>query len=106
VVGVGDAQLAAVYMGSAQGLATTPALSLTVSDGGSFGDAVACAGDVDGDGYADLLVSSRGAERVYLFRGGAGGLASSPATVLSDGISVNEGDFGISVAGAGVVDGD
>ena len=49
----------------------------------SLGSSVATAGDVNGDGYSDVIVGSPGensnAGKAYLFLGGPGGLATSPA---------------------------
>ncbi len=106
-----------VYLGSATGLATTPATTLTGPDGGvgEFGRSVASAGDVNGDGYADLVVgapnapspdvhSSDGAGRAYVYLGSATGLATTPATTLV--APETNGQFGLSVASAGDVNGD
>jgi len=99
------------YLGSATGLSTTPATSWTGPDGagGLFGNAVAGAGDVNGDGYADVLVAAASAltatGRVYLYLGSATGLSTAAATVLTgpDGTLSN---FGVSVGSAGDVNGD
>jgi hypothetical protein len=82
-----------IYAGSAAGLVTTPATQLTGPTG--FGVTVASAGDVNGDGYADVLVGDEtaitdgifnGQERldapkgsVFLFLGGAQGVTSGSA---------------------------
>ena len=99
-----------VYLGSPGGLASSPSVSIGGPDGpgGSFGVSVAGAGDVDADGYADLVVGAPGAAvnfgRAYVYRGGAGGLGATAASVLNGGVS--GGSFGLSVAGAADVDGD
>jgi hypothetical protein len=107
-----DEGRALLFLGSGAGLATTPALTL---DGGAagarLGSTVALAGDVDADGYSDLLVAAEGWSNgqvdeglVQLFRGSASGPVTTPAWS-------REGDFdgarlGSSVAGVGDVDGD
>jgi hypothetical protein len=99
------------FLGSATGLSTTPATSWTGPDGpdGLFGNAVAGAGDVNGDGYADVLVAAASAltatGRVYLYLGSATGLPTAAATVLTgpDGTLSN---FGVSIASAGDINGD
>ncbi|HEY3352732.1 MAG TPA: integrin alpha, partial [Polyangia bacterium] len=78
-----------------------------------LGTSVAAAGDVNGDGYADVIVSAPyfqptafGADRgrVYVFLGGPAGLAATPAwTVTGD---QDYARFGLVVAGAGDVNGD
>ena len=70
-----------VYHGSASGLSDTPAWTAEGEAAGDlFGTTVSTAGDVDGDGYDDVLVSAidftddQDREgRVYLFHGSAGG---------------------------------
>ena len=100
-----------VYLGTSGGLSATPAALLRGLDGqhGAFGNAVATAGDVNGDGYADIVVSAVGAQalagRVYVFMGGASGVPITPAAVLSGPGGV-AGNFGRSLAGAGEVNGD
>jgi hypothetical protein len=101
-----------VYRGGAGGLPAAPSVTLDSPDAatGLFGRSVASAGDVNGDGYADLLVgtptfpgqSNDGV--VYLYLGGPGGISRSPAATLSQGNGT--GVFGVSVASAGDVDGD
>jgi hypothetical protein len=69
--------------------------------------------DVNGDGYADVLVSAgdSSSDYVLLYLGSATGLATTPATILSDpgssAFGPQAGDaFGNSIASAGDVDGD
>jgi FG-GAP repeat protein/VCBS repeat protein len=101
-----------IYLGGPSGLAATPAATLYGPDGanGFFGISVASAGDLDGDGYADIVVGAEGASsntgKVYTYRGSATGIAdkASPTGFL-DGPATSA-SFGISVAGAGDVNGD
>ncbi len=101
-----------VYQGSASGLSTTPAWTkYGEEEGAQFGRAVATAGDVNGDGYSDVIVGAHyynngviDAGRAFAFLGSPSGLSMTPAwTAESDqGTSL----FGASVATAGDVNGD
>jgi hypothetical protein len=74
-----------------------------------FGNSVSTAGDVNGDGYDDVIVgafsdsSDSGAGRAYVFFGGPG--ADSTADIVFSG-EVYLDKFGISVSAAGDVNGD
>ncbi|HEV8324769.1 MAG TPA: VCBS repeat-containing protein [Myxococcota bacterium] len=86
---------------------TVNAVLTTSSPGNGFGAAVSSAGDLNGDGFADLLVgaptddaAAANAGAAYVFYGGAG--TSVDAT--SDGTLLGElagDDFGAAVASAG-----
>ncbi len=100
-----------VYLGSAAGIPSTPSVTLPAPDGaaGHFGATIACAGDVDGDGYTELLVgapqwSSR-TGRAYLFRGSATG-PSAVASVTFAHAGAADDRFGQDVASAGDLNGD
>jgi hypothetical protein len=95
-----------VYLGGQAGPAGTPSFTLAVAAGAdsTFGTSVAMAGDVNGDGYSDVLVGAWGAMRAYVYLGGPSGLATTPATTLSAPEGTG-GTFGF-VAGAGDVNGD
>jgi hypothetical protein len=104
-----DEGRAYVYYGSASGLSASPSWTYENDEEGSLlGHGVASAGDVNGDGYDDVIVGAsrvgdnRG--RVYLFHGSAAGLDASPDWV-QDGPQ-NFSLFGWSLAGAGDVNGD
>ena len=100
-----------LYLGSASGLAASPAWSAAGGQGGArFGSAVAGAGDVDGDGYDDVLVGAAGddtgaldAGRAYLYLGSPAGLTSAPVWTV-EGEQAGEG-LG-SALGAGDVNAD
>jgi RHS repeat-associated protein len=75
-----------LFLGGASGLAPTPAWTFETNQIGASLSNVAV-GDVNGDGYADVLVTSQqfdGGEdevdegRAFLFRGSAQGLSTSP----------------------------
>ena len=101
-----------VYMGSATGLKPTPAW---VVDGditkAGFGFNVDGAGDVNGDGYDDVLVTSYNyisgqlnGGKAYVFRGGPNGLVHTPYWVEESGLAMD--GYGNAAAGAGDVNGD
>ena len=107
-----DEGRAFVYLGSGGGLGQTPAWTAESDQAGAwFGAAVASAGDVNGDGYSDVLVgaslfdngqSDEG--RAFLFLGSAGGPALTPAWTAES--NVGGARFGGAVATAGDVNGD
>jgi hypothetical protein len=101
-----------VYYGSPTGPSPTPSW---VHDGGQyrgeFGAAVLTAGDVNGDGYGDLIVGafrydhgSRDEGMAFVFLGSATGLSDAPAWTGE----ADQADayFGYSVAGAGDINRD
>jgi hypothetical protein len=111
---------ALIFLGSASGISdgnVGTAATLLQSNQGSanFGVSVSGAGDVDGDGYADVIVGADGYTAgqategaAFVFHGGLLGVANgTPATAAAQ-LESNQTDsnFGISVSGAGDVDGD
>ena len=101
-----------VYLGGPSGLSANAAWTAEGDQqGAEFGTRVGTAGDVNGDGYSDVIVGAPGYDngqanegRVYVYLGGLSGLSACAAwTAESDQDYVN---FGVSVGTAGDVNGD
>ena len=93
-----------VYHGSALGLSTSPSWTASPPGHSLFGYSASAAGDVNGDGYGDLIVGSLGYAVVYL--GSSVGLGTAFAWRVSETFPDEPSNFGVSVAGAGDVNGD
>ncbi len=101
-----------LYLGSATGLASRPAWSVTGGrSNAAFGAALAPAGDIDRDGFPDLLIgapehagTALGQGRAMLFRGTAQGFGSRPAWTVRG--EARDDDLGRGLAGVGDLDGD
>lgn len=98
-----DAGSVRVFYGSASGLSSTPDWVATgASSSTCFGYSLVSAGDVNGDGYSDLLVGARLFDHtftdegaVYLYYGSASGLNNSPAHVFYGGQALAELGFAV-----------
>jgi hypothetical protein len=105
-----DEGRAFLYLGSATGLATTPAWNAEPNIANEhFGWWVAGAGDVNGDGYSDVIIGTNDTddgnqERAFVYHGSPSGLAATPAWTGT--IAQTSAGFGNVVAGAGDVNGD
>jgi hypothetical protein len=103
-----DQGSAYVYLGGPGGLSTTPATTLTAGLLNYYGHVVVSAGDVNGDGYADLAVVDEGGatkpNTVYLYAGGPSGLRTVPLVTFHPSATMRE--VGVSLSAAGDVDGD
>ena len=100
-----------VYYGSATGLSAGPAWTAEGDQALAYFGASGTAGDVNGDGYGDVIVGAHGYHngqswegRAYVYHGSAAGLAADPAwTAESDHYQAS---FGYLVGTAGDVNGD
>jgi len=101
-----------VYHGSASGLSITPNWTAeSDQDHAHFGTSLGTAGDINGDGYSDVIVgvpdydndqTDEGQARVYM--GSASGLSASPGWTAEG--NQDDAYFGWSVGTAGDVNGD
>jgi hypothetical protein len=110
--GQADEGRAFVHHGSAAGLAPSPAWTVEGDQSQAyFGSAVASAGDVNGDGYSDVIVGAlyhdngeANEGRAYVYHGSPAGLSPTPAWQAEGGQP--HAHFGHAVASAGDVNGD
>ena len=106
-----------VYYGSRRGLPVVPDIILSYHsnvDGHElFGYSVAPAGDINKDGYDDMIIGAPGASAdgyelfsgtVLVYLGSARGIHSMPDKILMDDMASSS--FGICVAGGGDINGD
>jgi hypothetical protein len=101
-----------VYFGSSSGLSTLPDWTAENGQAGSqFGQSVSTAGDVNGDGYADVVIGSFAFDngqtnegRIYVYHGSSSGLSTTPA--FTDEGNYANGWLGRSVSNAGDINGD
>ena len=104
-----DAGRAYIYFGG-PGMDNIADVTLTGTFSDLFGYSVSTAGDVNGDGYADVIVGAYGngaggssAGRAYIYFGGA--IMNNVADVTLTGAAAGD-NFGYSVSSAGDVNGD
>ena len=101
-----------IFHGSATGISTTPTTILEINQANArFGFSVASAGDVNGDGFSDVVVgadyyvngqSNEGG--VFIFHGSVSGVSTTASTVLES--NITDAQWGVSVSCAGDVNGD
>jgi hypothetical protein len=114
---IGGQGAAYVYHGSSSSLSTIAnSISYGEEGGGHLGWSVATAGDVNGDGYGDIIIGQKDYDGVideqgcvYVWLGGAEGLGGSLINGKADWIGtggVDYAEFGGSVKTAGDVNGD
>ncbi len=99
--------LAYVHYGSTTGLSAAPNITLEANvASAAFGTSVCSAGDINGDGYCDVIVgapNSGGTGAAYIFHGGPAGLSTGPAITL---LGTAASEFGAAVSAAGDIDAD
>lgn len=103
-----------IFNGSAAGVNTTPALIMEgTQDTALYGGRIAFAGDINNDGYSDIIVGAYLAENVatqsgegfaYVYYGRSSGLNPVPASTIQ--ANQRTATLGWSVDGAGDVNGD
>ncbi|WP_162143986.1 VCBS repeat-containing protein [Sorangium cellulosum] len=98
-------QAVGLYLGGVDlDLDAAPDVELVAPEEDSrFGFAIAAAGDMNGDGFGDVIVGSPVLSRSYIYVGGPDGLDSVPHLILEGQERTN---FGLAVASAGDVNGD
>lgn len=106
-----DEGAAFVFPGTAGGLSLAAIVLQSNQLNAQAGMSVSSAGDVNKDGYSDVLVGAPYYDAgqtdegvVFVYLGGAGGINTNPTQILE--INQNAASFGISVAMAGDVNGD
>jgi len=112
--GASNAGAVRIFYGGPLYDATPDVLLHATEAGATFGRSLATVGDVNGDGYDDLVVgapnAAGGVGRAYLFLGGAGltgTLTTASAIVLAPGgTTFTSGDFGLQIAGGADYNGD
>ena len=95
-----------VYLGTTTGLSTSTATELSEGTAGQYGYSVSSAGDVNSDGFDDVIVGAPldSGGSVYVYHGSVSGIATSPSTTIRAG--ADSARQGADVASAGDVDGD
>jgi PKD repeat protein len=107
-----DAGKVFVYYGSANGLSQTADWTAEGNQANAyFGFAASNAGDINGDGYADVIIGayrySNGQNNegaVFVYHGSANGLSQTPDWMMES--NLENARFGYAVAGAGDVNGE
>jgi hypothetical protein len=105
-----------VYYGAPTGVRATPDVPLpnpSADPGALFGFAVSGAGDLDGDGYIDIVIGAPRQDspetdegNAYVYYGGAEAIDATPDVPLVSPTNQRDGYFGDPVAAVGDLDGD
>ncbi len=105
-----------VFYGAMSGVLQSPDVSLSnplVGETDAFGSQVSNAGDLNGDGYADLVVGAAEQDNndtndgsVYVYYGSASGISLAPDLSLDNPDNQGDGYFGSAISGVGDLNGD
>lgn len=95
-----------VFFGHASGPSTKPDVALHGEGTAYHFYPGGIIGDVNGDGYADVLCTTEAAWGTWLFAGGPNGPSDATRHVIVQPAAALNADFGRVVAGAGDLDGD
>ncbi len=102
-----------IYLGSGGGIQTPGTIVNSGQANAKMGNSLDNAGDVNGDGYSDIVVGAstatyqkNGEGAVYIWYGASGGISNNKFYATSFVSSQIDAQMGISVAGAGDVNGD
>ncbi len=112
LIGIPGSESVHLHMGTPAGLQPIPDVVLASPQPGSlYGSALATAGDVNGDGYSDIIIGApnysngqAGEGGIWVHHGSEFGLDPMPAAARE--LNQAGARFGVSVAGAGDVNGD
>ena len=110
--GGSNAGRAYIYFGGSAMNNVADVIMTGAAAGDQFGISVSSAGDVNGDGYSDVVVGAYRYDngqndegRAFVYHGSAAGLSATPNSTPDDANQAGA-SFGISVSGAGDVNGD
>jgi hypothetical protein len=101
-----------LYLGTYMGMTQSPAWTGESNQAdANFGNSVACAGDVNGDGFSDVVVGANRFDdkmsnvgKLYVYMGSANGFSLYPDWTMTG--NQIDGNLGISVNAAGDINGD